>query len=51
MIVLYLAYREFDDCVLVGDSGEVRLLAENGKSGESMEKALVHSAEWRDSVL
>lgn len=36
---------------VAGDAGEVRLLAEDGQPGQSLEAALVHPEEWRDHLL
>lgn len=38
-------------CVSVGDAGKVRVPAEDGQPGESLEASLVHPEEWRDSLL
>ncbi len=35
----------------VGDVGEIRILAEDGQSGQSLETSLVHPEERRDPLL
>lgn len=42
------------ECVfagVAGDAGEVRLSAEDGQPGQSLEASLVHPEEWRDHLL